>query len=472
MNSCRPRNSPPQRYTMPTTLTGLQKPGHQWAYIANSEPAAIAETLVAFANSDGGWLVLGIDAEGGLGALRTDDEMADAVRAAERLCRPPVRTVDWQQREVSGGSVAVIRVERSNDLHTLEDGRVLVRRGVENAPAAGDEVERLLASRPIGDFELQPVPGATRDDLDEDIIDEYLERRQKRNPRQTILPKDKLLQQIGALTEDRTPTVTGLLLFGKEPQFFMPQSRAVFVKFADTQPRGPEGALGYGRREEFTGALPLIIDRAWRVIWEEMDKQAVVKGLQRQEQTEYPSTAVREALVNAVAHRDYRVTGRGIEIRMYTDRMEITSPGGLPAHITLENLVEEHYSRNPRIVNGLYQWGYIEELGLGIDRMIEDMVKAGHPPPKFECPGHRFTVILYNVRDQAKAAQPWESNMNERQLKALEFVQQHGAITNGDYRQLCSHVGAETLRLDLADMVTRGILLKIGDKRGTRYILK
>lgn len=457
---------------MPTTLTGLQKPGHQWAYIANSEPAAIAETLVAFANSDGGWLVLGVDAEGALGALRTDDEMADAVRAAERLCRPAVRTVDWQQRAVSGGSVAVIRVERSNDLHTLEDGRVLVRRGAENAPAAGDEVERLLASRPIGDFELQPVPGATRDDLDEDIIDEYLERRQKRNPRQTILPKDKLLQQIGALTGDRTPTVTGLLLFGKEPQFFMPQSRAVFVKFADTQPRGPEGGLGYGRREEFTGALPLIIDRAWRVIWEEMDKQAVVKGLQRQEQTEYPSTAVREALVNAVAHRDYRVTGRGIEIRMYTDRMEITSPGGLPAHITLENLVEEHYSRNPRIVNGLYQWGYIEELGLGIDRMIEDMVKAGHPPPKFECPGHRFTVILYNVRDQVKAAQPWEGSINERQLKALEFLQQHGAITNGDYRQLCPHVGAETLRLDLADMVTRGILLKIGDKRGTRYILK
>lgn len=457
---------------MPTTLTGLQKPGHQWAYIADSEPAAIAATLVAFANSDGGWLVLGIDAEGAVGALRTDDEMADAVRAAERLCRPPVRTVDWQQREVSGGSVAVIRVERSSDLHALEDGRVLLRRGAENAPAAGDDVERLLASRPVGDFELQPVPGATRDDLDEDIIDEYLERRQKRNPRQTILPKDKLLQQIGALTEDRTPTVTGLLLFGKEPQFFMPQSRAVFVKFADTQPRGPEGALGYGRREEFTGALPLIIDRAWRVIWEEMDKHAVVKGLHRQETTEYPSNPVREALVNAVAHRDYRITGRGIEIRMYTDRMEIISPGGLPAHITLENLVEEHYSRNPRLVNGLYQWGYIEELGLGIDRMIEDMGKAGHPPPKFECPGHRFTVILYNIRDQAKAEQSGEGSMNERQIKALEFVQQQGGITNGDYRQLCPHVGAETLRLDLVDMVTRGVLLKIGDKRGTRYILK
>lgn len=457
---------------MSTTLSGLQKPGHQWAYIVDGEPGAIAETLVAFANSDGGWLVLGINAEGAAGAFMSDDEAADAVRKAERLCRPPVRTVDWQPLTVPGGVGALLRVERSSELHTLDDGRVLVRRGVENAPAAGDEIERLLSSRPVGEFELQPVPGAAREDLAEEIIDEYLERRQKRNPRQAILPKDKLLQQIGALTEDRTPTVAGMLLFGKDPQFFMPQCRAVFVKFADTQPRGPEGALGYGRREEFTGPLPLIIDRAWRVIWEEMDKRAVVKGLQRQEETEYPSTAVREALVNAVAHRDYRITGRGIEIRMYTDRMEITSPGGLPAHITLDNLVEEHYSRNPRLVNGLYQWGYIEELGLGIDRMIEDMVKAGHPPPKFESPGHRFTVILYNARDQGRAAQPWEGSMNERQLKALEYVQQNGFITNSDYRQLCPHVGAETLRLDLADMVNRSILLKIGDKRGTRYILK
>jgi ATP-dependent DNA helicase RecG len=203
-----------------------------------------------------------------------------------------------------------------------------------------------------------------------------------------------------------------------------------------------------------------------------MDKRAVVRSLQRDEETEYPFSAVREALVNAVAHRDYRLTGRSIEIRMYTDRMEITSPGGLPAHITVDNIVEEHYSRNPRIVNGLYQWGYIEELGLGVDRMIEDMMKAGHPKPQFEAKTHRFTVILFNTRDQARVAQQWEGNMNERQMKALEHIQQHGSITNGDYRGLCPHVGAETLRLDLADMVARGILLKIGDKRGTRYIMK
>lgn len=449
-----------------------QKPGQQLAFLQSAQPEAIAETLTAFANSDGGVLVLGMSADGELGDLYSAEEATDALRAALRLCKPPVHT-EWQQEQVAGGLVVLLRIDRSGEVHALWDGRIMVRKGIENRPAEGSDIHQLGANRPIGDFETQIVAGAAREDLNDDVIDDYMERRQKRNPRSTILPKDKLLQQIGALSEDRIPTISGILLFGKEPQFFLPHSRAIFVKFADVTPRGPEGSFGYGRREELVGPLPVIIDRAWRVLWEEMDKRAVVRGLQRHEETEYPQAPVREALVNAVAHRDYRLTGRSIEIRMYTDRLEITSPGGLPAHITLDNIVEEHYSRNPRLVNGLYQWGYIEELGLGIDRMIEDMVSAGYQPPKFEAKSHRFSVILHNLKDKARTASPqWESNMNERQMKALEFLQRHGAITNRDYRDLCPHVGPESLRLDLADLVDKGIILKIGDKRGTRYILK
>lgn len=448
-----------------------QTPGQQLAFFPNADPEGLAETLIAFANSEGGLVVLGMDADGQLGDIFAAEEAQEALQAALRLCRPPVRT-EWEQEQVAGGVVVCLRVERSSNIHTLADGRVLVRKGIENRPLEGNEFDLLMANRPAGEFEMQAVAGAGREDLDEDVIDDYIERRQKRNPRSSVMPKDKLLQQIGALSDDKVPTVSGLLLFGKEPQLFLPQSRAIFVKFADVQPRGPGGALGYGRREELIGPLPQIIDRAWRVIWEEMDKRAVVRGLQRQEETEYPQSSVREALVNAVAHRDYRLTGSSIEIRMYTDRMEITSPGGLPAHITLDNIVEEHYSRNPRLVNGLYQWGYIEELGLGIDRMIEDMVNAGHKPPKFEAKGHRFTVMLYNTRDAIRAVPTWEQSMNERQIKAIEFLQRNGAITNRDYRDLCPHVGAETLRLDLADLVEKGVVLKIGDKRGTRYILK
>lgn len=448
-----------------------RSPGPKLEYIAIPDPVPIAETLTAFANSDGGTLVLGLSPDGTLASPLLDEDASDALQAALRLCQPPVQT-EWQMQDVAGGTVVVLQVARSEKMHALSDGRVLIRRGTQNQPVGAEERSPAVVGRRSGDFELEEVHGASREDLDDDIVEDYLERRQARSPRSQVVPKERLLKQIGALTADGVPTVSGVLLFGREPQLFMPHSRAVFVKFTDTQPRGPEGAFGYGRREELVGPLPRIIERAWRVIWEEMDKQAVVKGLQRQEQTEYPQSAVREALVNAVAHRDYRLTGRSIELRMYTDRLEVSSPGGLPAHITVDNIVEEHYSRNPRLVNGLFQWGYIEELGLGVDRMIEDMVNAGHMPPQFDAKPHRFTVVLFNKRDPARVVEDWEHTMNDRQIKAVEYLQRSGTITNREYRELCPHVGAETLRLDLADLVSKGVLLKIGDKRGTRYILK
>ncbi|MBI3764614.1 MAG: transcriptional regulator, partial [Chloroflexi bacterium] len=272
-------------------------------------------------------------------------------------------------------------------------------------------------------------------------------------------------------THDGKPTTGGMLLFGKNLQMFVPQSGLVFVKFIGTEPRGEDGLAGYGRREEINGPLARVVEGAWQVVFEEMAVGAVVKGLEREEVTEYPRFAVRECLVNAVCHRDYRLKGRRIEIRMFSDRMEVISPGGLPGFITVDNIVEEHFSRNPRLVAGLFQWGYIEELGLGIDRMIEEMVQAGHPPPTFKATPYSFTVTLHNARDR-KAAPKWEKSMNERQARAITFIREHGSITNSDYRRLCPDVSPETLRLDLADLVDRGILLRIGAKKGTYYILK
>jgi len=243
------------------------------------------------------------------------------------------------------------------------------------------------------------------------------------------------------------------------------------VRFVGTELRGEDGLAGYGRREEIGGPLARLVERTWEVLMEEMHVGAVVKGLEREERTEYPLFAVREALVNAVCHRDYRLRGRRIEIRKFADRLEIISPGGLPGFITLDNIVDEHFSRNPRIVAGLYQWGYIEELGLGVDRMIEEMTQAGHAPPAFKETAYSFTVSLSNVRERPPIPR-WERTMNERQAKALAYIREHGRITNRDYRQICPDVSPETLRLDLVDLTERGLLLKIGAKKGTYYILK
>ena len=447
--------------------------GQLLAHLAELEVGMLAELLVAFANSDGGTILLGTGADGQPSGRVYAEEMEGALRAAERMCRPLIH-VGWEQVEGAAGSAFAIKVPRSPELHSLADGRVLIRVGDYNRPLGGEEIRQLAATKSAGDLESEAVPGARREDLDEAVIAEYLAKRQERQ-RKMIEPTegrvDEVLTEMGALTHDGQPTNSGMLLFGKNPQTFAPQAGLVFVKFIGSEPRGEDGLAGYGRRDEIGGPLARIIEGAWQVTFEEMAVGAVVKGLERQEITEYPPFAVRECLVNAVCHRDYRLKGRRIEIRMFSDRLEVVSPGGLPGFITVDNLVEEHFSRNPRLVSGLFQWGYIEELGLGIDRMIEDMVQAGHPPPDFKATPYSFTVTLYNTRDR-KVAPKWEKSMNERQARALTYIRERGSITNGDYRRLCPDVSPETLRLDLADLVDRGVLLRIGAKKGTYYILK
>lgn len=491
------------------------------AFLVAPDPKSIAETLVAFANTEGGTIVIGLKADGSKSDNTPDiDALQQAMKKADDLYNPPVVVDKWEEIQLTvvngkvisvdidddfgstngngkhtndateindtskvtipatandkanpGFTVYAMRVPRSVELHALSDGRVLIRTGDKNRPLGGQEILRLASAKSSGDFEAELVPGATKEDFSRDMIEEYLTKRAERTKRPFSGKVDDLLQEVGAITAEGKPTVAGILLFSEYPQQWLPQSSVVFAKFVGTTPRGESGLAGYTRREELTGPLPRLIESAWNIIWGEMAVSAVVKGLEREERTEYPQFAVREAIVNAICHRDYRLRGRRIELRMYSDRLEVISPGGLPGFITVENIKDEHFSRNPRIVNGLFQWGYIEELGLGIDRMFEVMEQAGHQPPNFDARPYSFAVTLLNEREKPKPPE-WMRNTNHRQAKALQYIREHGSITNREYRLLCEGVSAETLRLDLADMVEKNILMKVGSKKGTHYILK
>ena len=447
--------------------------GLQLEVMTELSAGALAETLVAFANGDGGTVLLGVDASDQLtGDLQLEDAES-LLRAALSQCRPLVRT-DWQQFEDRGGLAVAISVPRSTELHSLADGRVLVRTHTGNEALDGAKISHLAATKASGDYEMEAVAGATLADLDEEVIQDYLHRRATRLGRDLGQTEEELLRAVGALNPQGQPTVAGILLFGKDPQFFIPQSGLIYVRFAGIEPRGPGGLPGYNRREEFNGALARVIEACWAILLQEMRGEAVVRGLKREDRHIYPLFAVREALVNAVCHRDYRLTGRRVEVRQFDDRLEISSPGGLPGYITLDNIVEEHFSRNPRLVNGLFEWGYIEQLGLGIDRMIEEMVQAGHPAPEFRPTPYSFTVSLRRgsgSRSQ-RAVPEWAERLNERQIRAIQHLQQYARITNRDFHDLCPAVTPETLRLDLADLVDKGLVVKIGDKKGTYYILK
>ena len=471
--------------------------GPRTTFIQSADAGAIAESMVAFANTEGGTIVVGVDAEGVPSAQRLKrKDVERCLSYADNLYNPPVVIdgceeiqLNWAGSQaaqpavvggVGGASSAVvaepapafsIRVPRSTELHALADGRVLIRSGEVNRPLGGQEILRLASAKNTGDFETEAVPGASMDDFNREIIDEYLEKRAERTKRVYSGEINRLLAEIGAITADGKPTVCGLLLFSDYPQRWLPQSSVVFARFVGTTARGEQGLAGYTRREEITGSVPRLIETTWNLVWSEMAISAVVKGLEREETFEYPQFAVREALVNAICHRDYRLRGRRIEVRMFSDRLEVISPGGLPGFITVENIKEEHFSRNPRLVGGLFHWGYIEELGLGIDRMMEVMEQAGHSPPRFDARPYSFAVALHNERTRPKVPE-WARDTNHRQARALQYIRARGSITNREFRSLIHSVSAETLRLDLADLVDKGILNKVGANKGTHYTLR
>lgn len=458
--------------------------GPRLAIVDAANSVQFAENMVAFANTEGGFIIVRQDPASNAGAAPGIGDIDQLLQMAEDLHNPPVviekpeplrrhffEDAAAQPTADSEPPAYAIRVPRSTELHALSDGRVLIRSGKVNRPLGGDEILRLASAKNTGDFEAEAAPGATVDDFSREVIDEYLEKRAERTKRLYDGEINNLLAEVGAITADGKPTVCGLLLFSDYPQKWLPQSGVVFVKFVGTTPRGESGLAGYSRREELTGPVPRLIEATWNLVWSEMAVSAVVKGLEREETFEYPQFAVREALVNAICHRDYRLRGRRIEVRMFSDRLEVISPGGLPGFITIENIKHEHFSRNPRLVGGLFQWGYIEELGLGIDRMIEVMEQAGHSPPKFDARPYSFALALHNERKQPKPPE-WSRDTNHRQARALQYIRQNGSITNREFRKLINSFSAETLRLDLVDLVNKGILRKIGAKKGTYYVLK
>jgi ATP-dependent DNA helicase RecG len=290
------------------------------------------------------------------------------------------------------------------------------------------------------------------------------------------LDKIELLRALGltAVHQDReVPNVAAVLLFGRHPEQFIVQSGLVVVRFAGTEPgSGPTGLPGYARREDISGPLVQCIERGWQVVWQEMRKEARVTSLVREEIPEYPPFAVREAIINAMAHRDWRVSGLRNQVRMFDDRIEVASAGGFPGHITAENIVHEQFSRNPKIVKVLYHWNYIEELGIGVDRMIRAMTEAGHPPPEFTANGYTVTVTLRSSMRHMTVAIPeaWKEKLNERQMQAVHYIKGHGSITNRQYREICN-VGHSVAARELAEMLQHGILTKLKSGRATIYAL-
>jgi ATP-dependent DNA helicase RecG len=430
----------------------------------------LAQGMCAMANGAGGVIMVGTS--GGRHPTATglsDPETAqdNAVEAA-LLCDPPLIIPLPKIVQIDGASILVISIPRGLPHAYNLDGRYLIRRGTKIESLVGAELRRLLLARGERSFEALPAPSATPADLDSEKIERYV----KGLDGVGELTTTQILQKRGCLTPAGQPTYAGVFLFGQDPTTFVPGCEISVVRYVGTE-MGDEFL-----RQDIRDTLPEQIRRAEAFLVSNMRVGARLVGFEREDKTEYPIEAVREAIVNAVAHRDYSITGDQIRVFMFSDRIEVYSPGRLPGPVTIDNLVEERFSRNETIVQVLSDLGFIERLGYGIDRMIRLMQEEDLPVPVFEETANGFRVTLYGhgqhliTTDTVNRSRWAHLHLNPRQEKALEYLAQHERITNSEFQALAPDVSAETIRRDLADLVERGLLLQIGRKRATYYIFK
>jgi ATP-dependent DNA helicase RecG len=447
---------------------------------ATTSVETLAATMVAMANSHGGVLLLGVTGPTGtvLG-VRDPDDAIDRVLQAALSIDPPLIIPMPRVTRLRERPVVVAYVPRGMPHVYSLDGRYLCREGVENTALKPRDIRRLMMERGETSFETEIVRGATLDDLDWDKIDAYVQGLAVGDASaETILNKRGCLApQDGRMR----PTNAGLILFGRDPQRYARGAEITAVRFAgDTM--GDTFT-----RQDIGGSLPDQIRKAEAFLHDNLRRDFQLGSkMAREERFEYPMEAARELVVNAVAHRDYSIQGDTIRLFLFGDRMEVTSPGGLPGPMTVTNLRDERFSRNPAIVQVLSDMGFIERLGYGVDRVIDLMAQQKLQPPDFTETAGGFRVTLFRQLDVPPPSEDTPARVdvlafagafkgqpiNARQEAALVYLHSGNArITNSDLQMLCPDVHPETIRRDLADLVSKSILRKLGQKRGSYYVL-
>ncbi len=378
------------------------------------EARQFARTIVAFANTSGGHLLLGVEDDGAISGV-TRDRIEDWVIGACRdKVRPELIPHFEMIRDVEPGKhVAVVWIERSYTIHSLwhdQHRSWLVRVGTENREANEEELARLLQRRGSVRLDLRPVPGTSSDVLDRRRLVDYFERvRGQAVPNddddegwRTLLLNTELLSTDGDRGE---ATVAAVLLFGTNPNRYLPQSGIDAVAYPGTDKdyaaieraalRGPMVPLYRGTDLLESG----LVEQALAFVNRNAPgTAAIAPGGRREDRPAYPTEAVREAVVNALVHRDYILAGTDIEMSLYSDRLEIVSPGRLPNGITVARMRTGcRASRNELIKDVMRDYRYIEHAGMGVPRKIVRLMREHNGTDADlveDRDGERFTVRL------------------------------------------------------------------------------
>lgn len=365
---------------------------------ARKKPGELLKHLIGFANADGGLLVIGVEDDGSISGFKSQG--ARSVNEFRQIDRNQAfyplakefREIEVINKNGENDIIVVISIEPSiNRVIVSPDDVAYLREGDETVALSFERRRMLEYDRGQRFFEDETVEGATLDDIDTELVEMY----KSHLNIETNLTIEEILKA-RYLYRDGKITKAGILLFGKNPSRFLPQARLRVFKFS-----GSEMDVGQNfnvvKNAEFDKALPRVIMESRDFVKMQLrDFQKLQKDGMFVTIPEYPEFAWFEGIVNAVTHRDYSIAGDHIKVSMYDDHLSIESPGKLPNIVTLENIKEERFSRNPRIARTLTEFGWVREMNEGVKRIFSEMAKSYLHEPKYMEPGNKVVLTLEN----------------------------------------------------------------------------
>lgn len=359
----------------------------------------IGETLVGFANADGGDLLIGVEDNGKItGVPFSDDSLDKLLNAYKNNVHrdTPLLNVFAKEIEIGGNNILIFSVDKSTKyIHLTSDGRCLQRSDKETLPVAVEQLKFERQEQISREYDRAFIDGASLIDLNTDLISKV---------GQVVSPglsAEKILQVLGLAEYSKGHIQlrkSALLLFGSDILKWHPRSEVRVMRV-----KGVELKTGHDYNvlsdETARGNILELLTSSWEKLRPHLVETKFSAEALFKQRVMYPEDACREALTNAIAHRDYSNEGRSIEIKIFDDRMEITSPGGLLSNISitdLKKLTGIHQSRNSFVARVLKEIGYMREMGEGIRRIFSLMKQSDLMQPELTSNQNTFSIILHS----------------------------------------------------------------------------
>jgi len=421
------------------------------------------KSICAFLNHKGGVVYFGIDNGKVVGQEVSDNTMITISQKIRQRIKPEV-TPEIRVLEIERKKIIEVKVKKGNNKPYYLNGTAYKRVGTENPVIPPEELERVILEKRKRYWDSEICERASLKDIDEEKGRWFLRKAKVERDLDVDenTPVEEALERLELLKNEKL-TNAAVLLFGKNPQKFFLQAETRCARFKGTKP------LEFVDMKVFQGSIIDQVEKSLSFVLEHIPMRIYITGKpEREEKYEYPPDAIREAIINAICHRDYEIQSN-VQIRIFDDRTEVWGCGPLPEPLTPEDLKKKHISilRNPLIGKCFFLIKFIEEWGTGTNRIIEECKKHGLPEPLFE----EVTGSLVVTFRKYKISEEIMKGLSERQRIIVEYLKEHGKISRSECMKLLN-TSKDTAFREFLTLQKKDILMRHGRGKNVYYTLK